>query len=144
VQLSKENVQSLVGLHADVIQYGSTVMVVVEHTVDNVGSRCAKWLCSRLVKESPPDPEDEEDTKLGPEEVTADAEGGWKLKEWNSLYNRCVPESMTSSEIVVAILYLRKNKYPRPEDCLMFECPAFKPTCSAGICKIAIDMCGDS
>jgi hypothetical protein len=76
VTLSKENIQYLVGLPVEVIWCGNEVMVLVSYTKTDTGESCAEWLFSELTKESPPDPEDEEETKLEPEEVTADAEGG--------------------------------------------------------------------
>lgn len=67
----------------------------------------------------------------------------WKLSEWNNPYTKRIFRPMTNDDIDAAILYLRQNKYPRPEDCPMADCPWFRPVCSLGICKVAVEMCGD-
>jgi hypothetical protein len=67
----------------------------------------------------------------------------WKLSELGNVYYKTTVRRMTDKEIDAVIIYLRRNKYPRPEDCPMAECSEFRPTCSVGICKIAVEMCGD-
>ena len=67
----------------------------------------------------------------------------WKLKEWNESYNDMSKPTMTQEEINAAIIYLRENNYPKPEDCPALDCPKVRPACSLGRCQIAAGMCGD-
>jgi hypothetical protein len=69
-------VHRLLGLNAEVEQWRNEVVVRVSFTDSEFGEGCAKRLFSELTSELIPDPEDEEETKLEPEEITADAEEG--------------------------------------------------------------------
>lgn len=69
----------------------------------------------------------------------------WHLKIWNQAFadpNEQLPP-MSNQEITEAIDYLRKNNYPKPEDCPSQHCRDFRPACNMGVCRIAVGMCGD-
>jgi hypothetical protein len=39
--------------------------------------------------------------------------------------------------------YLRENGYPLPVDCPGVNCEQIRPGCKLGICKRAVEICGD-
>lgn len=65
----------------------------------------------------------------------------WRIDEWTGRSSNPIP--MSGDEITQAVVWLRKNNYPVPEDCLGDSCPALRPTCNMGICYVAIRLCGD-
>jgi len=67
----------------------------------------------------------------------------WRLDEWNDRFAKVPTKPMTPAEIDAAIKFLRDFNYPVPEDCPGEACPEWRPACKLGICKIAVDMCGD-
>jgi len=69
--------------------------------------------------------------------------GTWRLDEWNDRFAKVPTKPMTEEEIEIAIKFLRDFNYPVPEDCPGEACPEWRPACKLGICKIAVDMCGD-
>ena len=65
---------------------------------------------------------------------------GWRVDEWTGISEG---EPMTEEEIEESIEYLRKNNYPKPEDCPKEQCPGYRPACKMGICYVAVRLCGD-
>ena len=65
----------------------------------------------------------------------------WRLKEWTGISE--IDRPMSNKEIKEAIEYLRKNRYPVPKDCIGEHCPGKRPTCSLGVCHVAVKLCGD-
>jgi hypothetical protein len=66
----------------------------------------------------------------------------WRLNNWNACFTLdTLP--MSKEEIQKATKFLRKNNYPKPEDCPEENCPNYRPACKLGICQIAVGMCGD-
>lgn len=65
----------------------------------------------------------------------------WYLNEWTNISN--IPVPMTDDEVTMAIDYLRKNGYPKPEDCLGNKCPGFRPACKLDVCYVAVRLCED-
>ena len=50
---------------------------------------------------------------------------------------------MTPKEIADMMAFLRHDLYPVPADCPKEKCPEHRPACSLGVCKIAVQFCGD-
>ncbi len=69
----------------------------------------------------------------------------WRLDNWSTYFASKVGNTkpMTRDEQNAAVTYLKASKYERPEDCPMFQCPKYRPTCNMGVCVIAVKMCGD-
>jgi len=67
----------------------------------------------------------------------------WRLDEWCDHFAKVPTKPMTEEEIEAAIKFLRDFNYPVPEDCPGPACPEWRPACKLGICKIAVEMCGD-
>lgn len=68
----------------------------------------------------------------------------WRLDLWNVFYSKdSVLNPMTKPEIEDAIIFLRVNNYPKPEDCPLELCVDYRLACKIGICSIALGMCGD-
>jgi hypothetical protein len=68
---------------------------------------------------------------------------GWKLSDWNEMYGDHTLPQMSVEDIANAIMYLRNNNYPMPDDCPGDKCPKHRPSCKLGICNVAVGMCGD-
>ncbi len=68
----------------------------------------------------------------------------WRLDILNAKFSegKELPP-MTEQEIKSAIAELRKNNYPKPEDCPERECSVYRPACKMGICRIAVGMYKD-
>ena len=68
----------------------------------------------------------------------------WKVKEHCQQFTgKDYLPPMTDAEIKRATQQLRKANYPKPTDCPERQCPEFRPACQLGICKIAVQLCGD-
>lgn len=65
----------------------------------------------------------------------------WRIDDWTATSKNKNP--MSKEEIKEAVKYLRKNNYPRPEDCKMQECQGYRPSCNLGTCYVAVRLCGD-
>ena len=75
LKLSLDNLQYLDGMNVDVIQTGVSVIVIVPFFQSEAGLYFANLTFDALTTVPLSEPEDVEDIKLEPEEVTADAEG---------------------------------------------------------------------
>jgi len=70
----------------------------------------------------------------------------WKLEEWNEHYCRQSGKElavMSEEDIEAAVVWLRNNRYLKPEDCPEKNCDDYRLACTLGVCYIAIQMCGD-
>ena len=69
----------------------------------------------------------------------------WYLKEWNAVHslNGAKRLPMNRAQINQAVDFLRGSNYPKPADCPWEKCIKLRPTCKAGVCNIAVGMCGD-
>lgn len=69
----------------------------------------------------------------------------WRLDEWNNHFAKDALKltPMSQEEIQDATKFLRNKGYPKPEDCPGEECLDIRPACKAGVCRLAVGMCGD-
>ena len=65
----------------------------------------------------------------------------WRIFEWTGVSLK--KTRMTEDEIRKATNFLRRKNYPKPVDCPKENCTGYRPSCSLGVCYVAVKLCGD-